>query len=217
MPSAKVERRAILVPLFLAAQCLAAWSAGHREKPPASPDLEGLPQSAGEWRMVSRNEPSRELMEALRPDRLFDRNYEDRSTASQGNLFVAWYRSQLAGNSQPHSPRMCLPGAGWMPVRTGEATLLTAAGPIQVNRWLVAKGEERAAVLYWYQKPRRVVAGEWATKLWLGVDALRDRRTDLAFVRLVVWSHGGRDDLALSGGDAFAREIYPQLREALPH
>src|ERR1700676_4091968 len=132
MPPAMVERRAILVPLFLAAQGMLAWSAGHRERPPASPNLERLPANAGEWRTVSQNEPPREVIEGLHSDRLFDRNYRNASTASQGNLFVSWYRSQLAGNSQPHSPRMCLPGSGWMPVRTGEVKLSTVAGPIEV-------------------------------------------------------------------------------------
>lgn len=210
-----VERRAILVPLFLAAQGLLAWSAAHRETPPAFPDLDRLPASAGAWRFTGANQTAQNLLESLGPDRLLDRNYISTPAALMGNLFVAWYRSQLAGNQQPHSPQMCLPGSGWMPVRTGEVTLHTTAGLVRVNRWLVAKGPQRVAVLYWYQKPRRVLAGEWTAKFWLGMDALRDRRTDLAFVRVVVWS-AGRDDDALAAGADFATAAYPQLRDALP-
>ena len=214
-----VERRAILVPLFLAAQGLLAWSAAHRETPPAFPDLERLPANAEGWRFTGSDQLTPDVLASLGPDRVLDRNYVYTPSALIGNLFISWYRSQLAGNRQPHSPQMCLPGSGWMPVRTGEVTLQTAAGPIRVNRWLVVNGAQRAAVLYWYQKPRRVVAGEWAAKLWLGVDALRDHRTDLAFVRVVVWSpsrQGDADDDTLAAGAQFARAVYPQLRDVLP-
>ena len=210
-----VERRAILVPLFLAAQWLLAWGAAHRETPPPLPDLERLPASAGNWRSTGANEPARDVLESLGPDRLLDRNYVYSPSGLMGNLFIVWYRSQLAGNQQPHSPQMCLPGSGWLPVASGEVTLNTAAGPIRVNRWLAAKGPQRVAMLYWYQKPRRVVAGEWAAKIWMGVDALRDHRTDLAFVRVLVWP-AGRDDIALSACEDFAGAVYPQLRDVLP-
>lgn len=210
-----VERRAILVPLFLAAQGLLVWSAAYRETPPAFPDLERLPANAGGWHFAGANERASDLLESLGADRLLERNYVYTPTASVASLFVAWYHSQVAGNRQPHSPQICLPGSGWMPVRTGEAALSTAAGPIRVNRWLVAKGGQRAAVLYWYQKPRRVVVGEFAAKFWLGADAIHDRRTDLALVRVVVLSTG-RDEEALATGAAFASAIYPQLRDVLP-
>jgi hypothetical protein len=65
-----------------------------------------------------------------------------------------------------------------MPEATGEVTIDTSDGAITVNRDLIVKGKERAAVLFWYQRPRRVVAGEWAAKFWLVADAIRDKRTD---------------------------------------
>lgn len=208
-------RRALLAPLLIAAQGLLAWSPILREAPPAMPDTERFPAKVGGWELVNRNPGAAASIESLRPDRLLDLNYNNRAANAPANLFVAWYRSQLAGNAQPHSPRMCLPGSGWIPVRTGETFVQTAEGPIRVNRWLVANGAQHAAVLYWYQKPRRAVPGEWELKFWLAADALRDHRTDLAFVRVVVWPTGG-DERALTDATKFASEVYPEVRAWMP-
>ena len=51
------------------------------------------------------------------------------------------------------------------------------------------KGVERQAVLYWYQGRGRVVANEYANKLWLMLDAARLRRTNGALVRLITPVH----------------------------
>jgi EpsI family protein len=209
-----LDRRVVLAPLLIAAQGLLAWSPLLRESAPAMPDVQQFPASVGEWRLVNRNPDTAAFLESLRPDCLLDVNY-NRAINAPANLFVAWYRSQIAGNAQPHSPRMCLPGSGWIPVRTGEASVQTEDGPIRVNRWMVANGAQHAAVLYWYQKPQRVVPGEWGLKFWLAADALRDHRTDVAFVRVVMWPTDG-DEHALKNATEFASKVYPQLRSWMP-
>ena len=138
-------------------------------------------------------------------------------TGSLASLFVAWFQTQRGGARQPHSPKVCLPASGWTPEITDEVTVDTAAGAITVNRYVVAKGTQRAVVLYWYQTPRRAIASEWAAKAWLVADALRDKRTDTALVRVIAWSAGGgKDEAATTVATGFARELYPRLREYLP-
>jgi hypothetical protein len=149
-----LERRIILVPLFLIAQIALVHWASRWERPPASLDLSNFPSELGGWRWM-RADPIADVAPGLVADRLLSWGYFHPSNGSAANLFVAWYRSQLAGNSQPHSPRMCLPGSGWLPEKTGEVTLDTADGAITVNRWVISKGAQRAAVLFWYQRPRR--------------------------------------------------------------
>jgi EpsI family protein len=163
----------------------------------------------------------------LRADRLLSRTYVQRTAASASangmdvpaGLLVAWFRSQRAGASQPHSPKVCLPAAGWTPESTGELNISTAAGRITVNRYVVASRYERAVILYWYQTSRRATAGEWASKFWLVSDAIRDHRTDTALVRIVVESGAGAQDSdqrATQTAVDFTRSLYPLLREQLP-
>ena len=61
-----------------------------------------------------------------------------------------------------HSPQNCLPGAGWQPVRSDRMDIAVPGGPVTVNRFVIQKGMDRQAVLYWYQGRGRVVAGEFA-------------------------------------------------------
>jgi EpsI family protein len=146
---------------------------------------------------------------------LLSRTYTRRAGAPV-ELLVAWFQSQRAGSSQPHSPKVCLPAAGWTAASTGELTISTPAGAIAVNRYVVADREDRAVVLYWYQTSRRAIAGEWASKFWLVAGALRDRRTDTALVRIVVDDQAGGDERATAAAADFARSVYPLLRAELP-
>ena len=204
----------ILVPVFLLLQAgVVHWAAG-REHPPAMADLSKFPHKFAQWNMTNEDPISPEVSQVLRADQLMSRTYAEPSGQYAG-LLVAWFQSQRGGASQPHSPKVCLPGSGWTPQVTDEVNIGTTAGSIQVNRYIVAYQGQHMVVLYWYQTPRRVIAGEWAAKFWLVNDALRDGRTDTSLVRITVWAGKG-DQQATDTAVAFAKELYPLLRDQLP-
>jgi len=219
------NRWTILVPVFLLAQAvLVHWATG-QERAPASPALGSFPSAFGGWRQLREDPITADVAGELRADRLLSRTYLNTpvntstlytSTGPVVGLFVAWFQSQRAGTSQPHSPKVCLPASGWIPAVTGVVTLDTTAGAITVNRYIVVNHGQRDVVLYWYQGPHRVTAGEWAAKLWLVADALRDKRTDTALVRVVAQSGDGGDQVATAAATGFAQSLYPLLRENLP-
>ncbi|MGD0014462.1 MAG: exosortase C-terminal domain/associated protein EpsI [Bryobacteraceae bacterium] len=208
--------RGALVPVFLAAQILLIHAAASREQPPAPPALSRFPVEFGRWKLVRQDPVGADIARELGADALLSQTYAETPTGALASLFVAWFQTQRGGVRQPHSPKVCLPASGWTPQVTDEVTLDTAAGAITVNRYLVANGAQRAVVLYWYQTPRRVTAGEWVAKFWLVADALRDKRTDTALVRVIAWPARGRDAAATTAASGFARELYPLLREYLP-
>jgi EpsI family protein len=217
-----IEPKTILVPLFLTAQALLVHWTGTFERPPAKPDLARFPAQIGPWDRI-REEPVDAATQAqLGADGLVSSTYGLRPTAQQpagqsANLLVAWFQSQRAGTSQPHSPQVCLPASGWIPEMNGTIDIATSAGTITVNRYVIAKGAERAVVLYWYQTPRRVVAGEWAAKFWLMADAVRDRRTDTSLVRVISWVGSDSDvSAATKVASEFSERLYPLLRVTLP-
>jgi EpsI family protein len=204
-----------LVPVFLAAQgLLVYWTAG-TEHPPAPPALSQFPASFGGWTELHEDPIDADVANTLRADRLLSRTYAQGAGVEAG-LLVAWFQSQRAGASQPHSPKVCLPASGWTPESSSELRVATDAGALTVNRYVVANRGERAVVLYWYQTPRRAIAGEWASKVWLVASALRDRRTDTALVRIVVKSTPEGDARATSTAADFTRLAYPLLRQQLP-
>jgi EpsI family protein len=210
----------LFVPAFLVAQAVLVHMSAGTERPPAPPPLSHFPSQFNQWTELREDPIDPDVANTLRADRLLSRTYQNRADALPVGLLVAWFQSQRAGSSQPHSPKVCLPASGWEPEATGEMSIRTAAGPITVNRYVVANRGERAVVLYWYQTSRGAVAGEWASKFWVVAGALRDRRTDTALVRLVVESspqdRARNDQLATVTAADFARGVYPLLVAQLP-
>jgi EpsI family protein len=205
----------LLVPVFLAGQGLLVYWAAGTEHSPAPPALAQFPATFSGWTKLREDPIDPDVANTLGADRLLSRTYANAAAEPVGFL-VAWFQSQRAGASQPHSPKVCLPASGWAPVSTGDLRIVTAAGAIKVNRYVVASGSQRAVILYWYQTSRRATAGEWASKLWLVADALRDQRTDTALVRIVVEDQISGDAHGTETAANFARSVYPELVHRLP-
>ncbi|MCU1334679.1 MAG: hypothetical protein JWO19_260 [Bryobacterales bacterium] len=208
--------RSALVPLFLCAQVLVIQAGLQGEHRPPLPAPDRFPAAFGQWRLFRGDPIESEVQKELGADRLVSQTYVEIPKLSFASLLVAWFQTQQGGARQPHSPKVCLPSGGWTPRIIDEITVDTTAGPITVNRYVVDKDLQSAVVLYWYQTPRRVIAGEWAAKFWLAADALRDKRTDTALVRVTAWPASGGDEAATAVAVEFARNLYPMLREYLP-
>ena len=121
-------------------------------------------------------------------------------------LYVGYYDEQRQGKSI-HSPKNCLPGDGWEPVESGAVSIATAAGPVTVNRYRVAKSGFSALVFYWYQGRGRVANNEFQVKYELLRDAAIRGRTEEALVRIVVPVDG--DNVA--SADTIARDLVAPL------
>jgi EpsI family protein len=98
---------------------------------------------------------------------------------------VAYYDRQTRGKSI-HSPRNCLPGAGWEIMSGGTQTVNANGQSYVVNRYILKNKAARAVVYYWYQGRGRVVASEYAVKWNLLRDAAFRGHTEEALVRVVI-------------------------------
>ena len=116
------------------------------------------------------------------------------------SIFVSYYDEQRQGKSI-HSPKNCLPGAGWEPVESKAVVLETTAGPVTVNRWLLVREGKSAIVYYWYQGRGRVAHDEFRVKYDLLRDAAVHGRTEEALVRIFVQV----DSRDVAAADAVAR------------
>jgi len=213
--------RGLISAVLLLAQGGLVYQLTHDERMPAAPDLAQFPTGIETWRMVQDEKMTAEVALQLGADRTMSRIYSDSVASPSGQsrsagAFVAWFQSQRGGAKQPHSPKVCLPGAGWTPEDSGELTLDTKRGPITVNRMIIDNQGQRAAILYWYQTPQRVVSNEWSAKFWLVADALRDKRTDTSLVRVLVWVGSDGPEVAVKTATEFAKLLYPALKSSLP-
>ena len=201
--------------LIAAAIFLQARSRG--EILPPRQSLPSFPQHLGNWQGtdVAIDE---DALQVLGPGDFLLRVYENQQrTQPPVDLFVAYFPSQRAGDTI-HSPKNCLPGAGWAPVKSSRIMLsMPEHAPFPVNRYEIAKGEARQLVLYWYWAHDRGVASEYWAKYYLVADAIRMNRSDGSLVRIKTFMAPGETaDAAMQRMLPFAGEVLPRLNEYIP-
>lgn len=200
--------------LLIVLQGALIYSAVRPEAIPAGRPLSMLPAALGSWKLLQEGVIDDDTRNVLKADDLLNRFY---GSGTQGaNLFVAAFRSQRNGKT-PHSPKNCLPGTGWTPLNSTQVSIdVGRAMPIVVNQYVVAHGDDRSLVLYWYQSRDRAIASEYTAKFWVVVDAMRLNRTDTALVRVVVPIVNRDEDAAAKSATDFVKAFYGTLREYLP-
>lgn len=200
--------------LVIVLQGALIYSAVRPEAIPAGRSLSAVPAMLGPWKFIQEGVIDDDTRNVLKADDLLNRFYASGNNGA--NLFVAAFRSQRNGKA-PHSPKNCLPGSGWTPLNSGTESIdVGRAMPIVVNRYVVAHGDDRSLVLYWYQSRDRAIASEYTAKFWVVVDAMRLNRTDTALVRVVVPILNRDEDAAGKSATDFVKAFYGTLREYLP-
>lgn len=178
------------------------------------PGLHDLAWQLGKWKASSEKSIGADTEAYLKPDEYILRDYVDQAGGSPVGLFVAFFKS-LQNVYGPHSPRICLPGAGWL-VTSSKILNVPVPGraePIPVNQFTMEKSGERILVLYWYQNDRDAWAQEFHAKLRLLPDLLRYRRSDVSLVRLITPLRSQTPDAELANCVEFTRQLYPFLAE----
>jgi EpsI family protein len=176
-----------------------------------------FPARLGDWTGADVPIPE-DALAVLGPGDFLLRLYENAALIEPNvDLFLAYFPSQRAGDTI-HSPKHCLPGAGWLPVESSRVTLtLPGRTPFLANRYVIAKGSERQLVLYWYLAHDRVVASEYWAKFYLVTDAIRMNRSDGSLVRFTTVISGGETaDAAQQRLLAFAANVVPLLNDYVP-
>jgi EpsI family protein len=198
------QHTALALSALLAVQGAAFYGlSGRPETIPRSTPLSEFPPVIGAWRMVREGVIEQDERDVLRADDYLTRQYGS-SPGKTASLFVAYFQSQRAGQT-PHSPKNCLPGAGWTwsVADTIRVDIAGRAQPIEINRYVVSKGDEHAVVLYWYQSHGRVVASEARASIFTAWDALRHNRTDTELIRVVT--------PVAQDGMEFIQSFFPEL------
>jgi EpsI family protein len=177
--------RFALSAILLGGAALVLQARNGTEVIPQRPPLSSFPRTVDGW-TSSDVEITQEELSVLGPGDFLLRDFRNASGEQDVFLFVAYFPSQRAGDTI-HSPKNCLPGAGWTPIQADRITVdVTGHAPFQANRYLIGKDDDRQLVLYWYLAHDRAVASEYVAKFYLVADSIRMHRTDGSLVRLSV-------------------------------
>jgi EpsI family protein len=125
-----------------------------------------------------------EILKSLGPGEFLQRTYRNQTNpGTYVDLYLAYLPNQRALDN--HLPQDCLGASGWSPVASGVTTLaFPGDAPFPANRYLIAKGDDRQLVLFWYSTHgRRIARDDWMD-YYLVFNKLRSNRSDSALIRM---------------------------------
>jgi EpsI family protein len=179
--------------------------------------LENFPHQIGDWTGTDVT-IDQDTLRVLGPGDFLLRVYADsQRSLPYIDLFIAYFPSQST-NDTMHSPKNCLPGSGWAPIESTRMTLnVPGHVPFPVNRYIIAKGDDKQVVLYWYWAHDRGVASEYWAKYYLVADSIRMNRSDGSLVRVTTPLLDGETPRAAQQRlMPFVSEIVPKLNAYIP-
>ena len=185
------------------------------EAVPIRKDLDTFPALVGPWKGQETTALDGDVLKLLKVSDYLMRRYADADGRNLW-LYIAYWDTQRKG-AQIHSPKNCLPGAGWEPLQASEVTVGVRSDGrrMTVNRYLVQKDFDQQLVFYWYQAQGHAIAGEVAARVDLIKRAAFRSRTDGALIRVsspVYGTIAETSDRLLE----YIRAMYPALADYLP-
>jgi EpsI family protein len=189
---------------------------GNEEILPSRESSASFPRQVGDWEGKDQVVDA-ETRRVLGAGDFLDRRFRESNSGPAMDLFLAYYESQRTGDTI-HSPKNCLPGAGWAPVTWSRLQLTDFNGKsIWVNRYVVGRRLDRMLVLYWYQAHGRVITSEYWAKFYLIADSIRLNRSDGGLVRIVTpITRDETEQQAQERSTRFARLVLPLLDRFIP-
>lgn len=209
--------RFVAAALVLAVTAIFLQARTSKEVLPAREALASLPHQLGPWVGTDIAIPQ-DTLDILGAGDFLLRVYRNSDTPEPYvDLFIAYFPSQRSGDSI-HSPKNCLPGAGWSPVES-ERVALTLPGhaTFPANRYVISKGDDRMLVLYWYLAHDRAIASEYWAKFYLVADAMRLNRSDGSLIRVTTPLRRGENiDSAQQRLQSLAGNLTPLIDRYVP-
>ena len=191
--------------LLLAGTLAASKLMAHRKSEMLALPLATITRNIAGFSGVDNPALDEPTLRALNPTSYLSRTYSNGSLAA--DLFISFYAQQRAGESM-HSPKHCLPGAGWEIWNYDTMEVPAAGQRFTVNKYSISRESDRRLVLYWYQSRDRIIASEYLGKLLLARDTLLQNATAASIVRLILPDQPGAAETAR----AFAGELIPQVQ-----
>jgi EpsI family protein len=190
--------------LLLATTLVASKVTSYRRPEDLAQPLERISRQIAGLQAVDNPPLADDVLLQLKPSSYLSRKYKKGDMVA--DLLVTYYAVQRAGESM-HSPKHCLPGAGWEIWDYGTLEIPAGGQKHKVNRQFISRENVRMIVLYWYQSKSRIIASEYSGKILLAKDALLQNSTAASIVRIIVPDRPG----ALETASGFAAELIPQV------
>ncbi|MGA1841308.1 MAG: exosortase C-terminal domain/associated protein EpsI [bacterium] len=184
---------------------------------PIKKPLETFPRKIGNWTFSEQIIFSDTVTSLLGVDDYIQFEYIS-PDKKKIDLYVSYFNSQKEGKGF-HSPKNCMPGAGWNVVKCEpEQFNIHQSKPvtIDINKMIILKGAEQAIVFYWFQSRGRFIRSEYMQKIYLVLDSILKRRTDGSFVRIMTSVEKGQEEQEMENLREFTEQVIYILKGYLP-
>lgn len=164
---------------------------------PPRDTFDGFPLEIGDWTCGSQDEMEAKAVRTLGVTDYLLCTYVEADTREAVGAYVGYHESQVrrgggGGETVIHPPEHCLPGAGWQIIDSSRRPIPFAGLPpgrglrddeALAKRFVIAKGDARQLVYFWYQGQGRIVTANEDVILSRFWNRAVRGRTDGALVR----------------------------------
>ena len=217
--------KALVALVFLGLNTYVYYAFASEQVFPPRESFATFPLELGEWRCKEREEIEPDVLQNLGATDYLVCSYQAAEPLAWVNVYVGYHETQVrkegggSGETSIHPPAHCLPGSGW-DIIAQERVVLDLEGmperPAAVNRLVIARGETRQLVYYWYQERGRVTAEDWKKIIYQSWDRARENRTDGALVRFTAPIYRDREAEAEANLLDVASQVLPLLPTRVP-
>jgi len=210
--------------LFLALNGYVYYYFATEEIYPERTSFSAFPDRMDQWECPERESMGEKIENVLGVTDYLLCTFTNSSFRAPIGVYIGYHHSQVrkkGGNETLiHPPKHCLPGSGWNVIDAQQVMVQIPGfpdGQSKVNRFIIANGEARELVYYWYHSRGRVIADDWKKTAYLFWDRMTRHRTDGSLVRFVIpISHTDVQNLDQEFLD-LASKIVPQLSNYVPN
>jgi EpsI family protein len=188
---------------------------------PERKSFASFPLELGEWTCYTPQEISDKIQRNLGVTDYLSCRFTRPQDPVGVDVYVGYHASQVreegggAGENAIHPPAHCLPGSGWDIIGNRRVPIAAPGSPepnAKVKQLIIAKGNARQLVYYWYQSRGRVISEDWQKIVYVGLDRALLGRTDGSLVRFTVPIIGNDEAAA----EAAFRDLAPGILALLP-
>ncbi|MEM9173929.1 MAG: exosortase C-terminal domain/associated protein EpsI [Myxococcota bacterium] len=214
--------------VFLVLNGYVYWYLGSAEVIPNRAEFSLFPDRLEDWRCVERESIDQKTIDNLMVTDYISCNFVNREQRASSHLYIGYHERQTRDRDSGkataiHPPEHCLPGSGWDVIDSQVVPISLARNGVadgvqgEAKRFVIAKGNHRALVYFWYHSRGRVIAQSHHKILYMFLDRAREGRTDGSLVRFTIPIEHGDEEAAEATFQEFAGVVTPRLDDFVPN
>lgn len=197
------------------------WYMGSEEVIPPRSAFAEFPDRLGDWRCYNRETMDDAILANLRVTDYISCAFVNSKKEDFAHLYIGYHERQTRDRKSGraaviHPPEHCLPGSGWDVIDSRIIPIDVGHGG-EAKRFVIAKGNQRSLVYFWYHSRGHVIARNYQKIMWMFLDRARHGRTDGALVRFTIPVHHGDMETAEANFREFSQAVTPLLADYLPN